>query len=204
MKTKYLLTAILLAACTGLFAQSDNEKATAAISQSYVSEFSNHYPQAIEALTKSYDDKSYFINLRLGWLHYLSGDQKKSSIYYKEAIKIVPHSVEARMGLALPLSVMGNWDEITEIYKEILSIDPNNSVVNFRMALISFNKKDNEKATSYCMKVLDLYPFDYDTNLLLGKIQMSTGKMGLAKTTLYKALQYNPDSKEVRELLKKT
>ncbi len=186
-----------------VFAGNSQTTVSDAFSKSYTYETSKEYTKAIASMDKVYDASSYSINLRLGWLNYLAGDYTKSQSYYKKAITLEARSVEARLGYAYPLSAMGNWDDVIHIYQEILAVDPGNSLVNYRMSSIYFARKDYEKAASYAEKVVKLYPFDYDTNYLLGQIYISQGKLKEAKQHLTNALNYNPSSTEVKELLSK-
>lgn len=173
-----------------------------AFSKSYAFEYNTEYNKAITALLDLNTD-NYQINLRLGWLHYLNKDYTKAETYYKKAIAFEPSSLEARFGIVLPLSALGNWNSVLNIYLEILKLDPNNTLANYRTASIYFSRKDYPKAQSYAVKVIKLYPFDYDSNLLLGKILMAENKNAEAKKYLIKALEYNPQSEEASQALKK-
>jgi Tfp pilus assembly protein PilF len=55
----------------------------------------------------------------------------------------------------------------------------------------------------YIGKVIKMYPFDYDSNLLAGKVMMAQAKNAEAKKYLIKALEYNPQSVEAKAALKK-
>lgn len=172
-----------------------------AFSKSYTYEVNKEYSNAIAAMNKVYSAESYSINLRLGWLNYLAGEYVNSQSYYKKAIGLEPKSIEARLGYAYPASAMENWNDVVKIYEEILAIDVNNSVVNYRMGSIFYYRKDYTKATNYLQRVLNLYPFDYDSNYLLGQIEIIQGKIKEAKIHLNRALEYNPSSSEVKKLL---
>lgn len=174
-----------------------------AFAKSYTQEYTQNYKEAIATLESAYDAKSYEINLRLGWLYYLVKDFAKSASYYKKAIALKPSSIEARMGLVNPLYAAGNWDELLYNYLEILKIDPQNTTVNYRVALMYFNKKNNAKAEIYVNNVLRIYPFDYDSNILAARIMIANGKVSEAKQLLNTALLYSPNSKEAQELLAK-
>lgn len=199
MKKNALLTFVALSLGTMAVAQ---QSADAAFSKSYAFEYDMQYTKAITALTDLNAD-TYECNLRLGWLYYLNKDYTKSETYYKKAVSSEPLSVEARFGLALPLSAMGNWNDVLLAYLEIIKLDPNNSTANYRIASIYYNRKDNTNATTYIQKVIKLYPFDYDSNLLYGKILMAEGKNADAKKYLTKALEYNPQSDDAKAALKK-
>jgi tetratricopeptide (TPR) repeat protein len=197
MKREYILIC-LFAAMLRLTSQTDAE---AAFSKSYSFEYESSYGKAISALTEANAD-NYQVNLRLGWLHYLNKDYMKSEKYYRKAIQFEPQSIEARFGVALPLVAIGNYNHVTDVYREILKIDPNNSIATYRLGLILYNNRDYENAGKQAAKVIRMYPFDYDSNLLYGKVLIAQKKNNEARKFLDKALQYNPQSEEARALIK--
>ncbi|MDP1728029.1 MAG: tetratricopeptide repeat protein [Bacteroidota bacterium] len=196
---KIRLFALSLFVSSILFAQQNTELA---FSKSYSFEYETQYTKAIAVLLDLNID-TYQINLRLGWLNYLNKDYIKSESYYKKAVAIEPASVEARFGHVLPLSALGNWNSVLNVYLEIIKYDPNNSIANYRIASIYYSRKEYGNASTYVNRVLRLYPFDYDSNLLYGKILLAQGKNMDAKKYLGKALEYNPQSDEVKAELKK-
>lgn len=174
----------------------------AAFSSSYEKEYTQNYDEAIKALEKIYAKDDYEVNLRLGWLYYSKADYNKSVAFYKNAVVLKPSSVEAKLALVNPLSYLGNWDEIVTIYEEILKIDAKNYTVNYRLSLIWYNRKKYTQALGYAKAIQPIYPFDYETNLLLGKINIALGNITDAKNTLQKAILYNPLATEPTEILK--
>lgn len=173
-----------------------------AFSKSYAFEYETQYNKAIAVLNDVASD-NYQINLRLGWLYFLNKDYVKSEAHYKKAIAFEPTSIEARFGYVLPLSAQGNWNIVLNTYLEILKIDPNNSVANYRTASIYFTRKDYVKSISHLSTVTKMYPFDYDSNLLFGKTLLAQGKNAEAKKYFEKAIEYNPQSEEAKSALKK-
>ncbi len=196
MKKAIIITVLFLAQ----FLQAQNT-ITKAFSKSYELETNKKYQEAIDAIA-SLNQDTYVVNLRLGWLHYLKGNFNKSKNFYNRAITKQNNSIEARFGLIYPLSAMQNWDEVITDYNSILKLDKNNTKANYQLAYIYFVRKEWNKAENYLHKILDLYPFDYDSNLLLGSTLIKNGKIKEAKKVLQIALIYNPDSKVVKELLK--
>jgi len=178
------------------------DNAETAFSKSYSFEYDTQYAKAIESLLALKSD-SYEVNFRLGWLEYLNKDYISSEKYYKRAIELEAGSIEARFGQVLPLAALGNMNNVLTIYFDILKLDPGNSIANYRIAYIYYTKKDCTNATTYVSKVLKAYPFDYDSNLLAGKIMFDQGKKMEAKKYFLKALEYNPQSEEVKTALKK-
>ena len=196
---KHVIILALVVCCFSSKAQQTSESAFA---KSYSFEYETQYAKAITALSELHIE-SYQINLRLGWLYYLSKDYIKSEQYYRKAVASEPASIEARFGLVLPLSTLGNWNNVLSVYLEITKLDANNSIANYRLASIYYTRKDYANAAQYVSKVLKLYPFDYDSNLLTGKILMAQAKNAEAKKYFTKALEYNPQSEEAKAAIKK-
>lgn len=190
--TIFLFSALLLNA-------QDYPRLTIAFSDSYVKEKSGKYGEAVLALKALYDPQLYEINLRLGWLTYLQGQFSESLAYYNRAIELMPYAIEPRFGVVLPASAMGNWDMVIDQYNKILSIDPNNTITIYRLGLISYDKKDYNKAYQYFEKVVNLYPFDYQSVVMLAWTNYRLGKMREAKILFNKALLYYPEDASAKE-----
>jgi tetratricopeptide (TPR) repeat protein len=97
-----------------------------AFEKSYTYEKQNEINQAIQELKKVYYSDSYEISLRLGWLNYLQGNFTESASHYRHAVELKSYSEEAKMGLVLPLSASGKWDEVIHLYNKILDNNPKN------------------------------------------------------------------------------
>jgi tetratricopeptide (TPR) repeat protein len=192
------LSTIFIFSVLILMAQ-DYNKLTAVFSDSYAKEKSGKYGEAASALKSYYDANSYEINLRLGWLTYLQGQFTESMSYYNKAIDLMPYAIEPRLGLVLPASSLGNWDMVINQYNKILSIDPNNTVTLYRLGLIFYDKKDFKQAYQHFEKVVNLYPFDYQSVLMLAWTNFKLGKIREAKILFNKALLYSPDDISAKE-----
>ena len=93
---------------------------------------------AATSLKNVYNEKSYEINLRLGWLSYQSGNFTESMAYYNKAIDLMPYAIEPRFGVVYPGAAMGNWSVVMKQYEKILEISPNNSIAMHRLGLILY------------------------------------------------------------------
>jgi tetratricopeptide (TPR) repeat protein len=177
----------------------DYTRLRTAFTESYEKEKSGQYDDAAKALKVYYDANSYEINLRLGWLTYLQGQFTESLGYYNKAIELMPYAIEPRFGVVLPASSLGNWDAVIAQYNKILTIDPNSTVTLYRLGLISYDKKDFNLAYKYFEKVVNLYPFDYQSVLMLAWTNFKLGKTREAKILFNKALLYSPEDASAKE-----
>ncbi len=177
----------------------DFKKVIDAFSKSYLNEASGDYDKAAGSLKAIYDEKSYEINLRLGWLLYNAGQYNESLEYYSKAVALMPYAIEARMGLAYPLSAMENWTDLEKQYMKILEICPNFSVALYRLGLIYYDREDFDKAARYFEKVVNLYPFDYDALVMMAWATYKQNNLREAKILFNKALMNNPEGSSALE-----
>jgi tetratricopeptide (TPR) repeat protein len=173
-----------------------------AFANSYISEGNKDYSKAIADLMQVYDSKFYEVNVRLGWLYYYSASYEESQKYYNIAIQLKPNSIESRLGYVLPASALAYWDKVLEQYLEILKIDDKNSTVNYFVGLIYFNRNDYNNAEKYFEKVYSLYPFNYDTVIILALTKEKLKKNIEAKEYYSKALIFYPNDETALEGLK--
>jgi tetratricopeptide (TPR) repeat protein len=177
----------------------DAQSLEEAFSKSYTYETSTNYTEAINVLKAVYNPKNYELNLRLGYLNYEAKKYAESVEYYTKSVDLMPFSIEAKLGLALPLSITNNWKRITELYADILKIDPQNSTVLYRMGLISYNNKEYNSAYKYYEKLVNMYPFSYDGLLMYAWTNYQLGKFADAKILFNKILLLSPGDKSAKE-----
>ena len=169
-----------------------------AFSKSYVAEGKGNYSEAIKAIKDVYNESSYTMNLRLGWLYYLDLNYEVSISYYNKASKLMPVAVEPLWALLNPQIAKENWAEVDKIYLRILKIDPKNSTANYKLGLNYYYRKNYAKAKKYFDVALNLYPFDYNIVLMSAWNNYFLGKTNEAKVLFNKVL--NIDANDVSAL----
>lgn len=122
---KIIVLVILVLFAVSVNSQSSTQEVIEAFTKSYELEESGEYAKAIASMKSVYDENSYEINLRLGWLTYSIGSFTQSMAYYNNAITLMPYSVEAKLGLIYPVYATGKTDQVISLYKDILQISPN-------------------------------------------------------------------------------
>ena len=192
---KHGIIAILMLLVVSTSAQSVEE----AFSQSYKLEQESRYDEAAAVLVKVNDKKSYAINLRLGWLNYLSGQLTQSSEYYDICLKLKPLSIEARLGKTYPESSLGNWQNVKSLYSQILQIAPNNYTANLKLAQIYFYAAEYTKAEQVYKLILNQYPFTFDVVIGAAWTNYYLGKLREAKILFKNALLLYPDNESAKE-----
>lgn len=181
-----------LLSTTGTAFAQDYKALQEAFSSSYTLENSGKYTAAADVLKKHYDESSYEVNVRLGWLNYLGGMFVESMAYYNKAIQLMPYSIEARLGYTYPASSLGNWDQVISRYQEVIKIDAANYTANYKMGSIYYTRKDYNQAYKYFEKLVNMYPFDYDALHMFAWTNYRMGKLREAKVLFNKALLNRP------------
>jgi len=196
---KIIFSLIIYATAALISYAQDFNKRKDAFEKSYTEESKKEYSAAVNTLKAVYDEKSYEINLRLGWLNYLAGNHNDSRMYYNRAITLMPYAVEAKMGIVYPLAALGNMTEVIAQYEKILEITPNYSIPLFRLGLIYYEKGDYDRALKYFDKVVNMWPFDYDALVMLGWTYFRLNNVREARVLFQKALLHTPDGKSALE-----
>jgi tetratricopeptide (TPR) repeat protein len=192
---------ILFMVCSKLSGQ-NFQTTRKAFEESYKYEKSGDFSHALEQLKEVYDEDSYEINLRLGWLNYQAGVFTEAIAHYQRAINLKPYAEEAKFGLVLPKAAIGKWDEVINLYKEILEISPNQTVANYRLGLIYYGQEAYGKAHLHFKKVVDLYPFRYDALIMLAWTNYRMEKSREALILFEKSLWYFPQDPSALEGLR--
>jgi len=125
-------------------------------------EQSQNYKDAIRALVPIYkkNKKLYTVNLRIGWLFYLSGNYANSIKHYNKAVNIAPDAVEPLLGKLLPLLVQQNYDAVELTAYKILRKDSHNYYANLRLIIALRLQKKFDLAQSAVQKMRVFYPGD--------------------------------------------
>ncbi|NEW83694.1 MAG: tetratricopeptide repeat protein [Mariniphaga sp.] len=170
--------------------------------KSYEAENAKNYAIAINELKSDYDPDNYVINIRLGWLNYLAKQYTESISYYEKSIALKPYAIEARFGCVKPLSAIENWEKVKKQYIEILTIDPQNTVANYWLGVIIYNRKDFNGAAKLFEKIVNLYPLDYESVIMLAWSKLYGSKFSEAKVLFQQALIIRPSDSSALSGLK--
>lgn len=200
-KLKTIASAVILVLfITSASAQSTSFETTIkGFQASYMNEATGNLQGGIEALKNVYDEDSYEINLRLGWLSYSAGLFTEAASYYNRAIGLKPFAIEPRFGVILPTAAMGNWETVINQYKKILEIAPSNTIAMHRLGLVYYGRKEYVKSEVLFDKVVNLFPFDYDGLSMLAWTKFQLKKYREAKVLFNKALMNSPGGQSALE-----
>ena len=195
---KITITALLTYVAFNINAQA-NKALSNAFKQSYDYEAVKNYEAATNTINSMYSETSYEINIRLGWLNYLSGKFKESVMYYQKAIELMPAATEPKWGIIYPFTKLENWTEIEKNYISILKIDPKNTTANYNLGLIYYYRKDYISAKKYFDISLNLFPFNYNNLLMSAWANYFLGNKNEASVLFNKTLLCSPNDKSALE-----
>lgn len=163
---------------------------------SHYYERSQDYHAAIEALLPVFERnrRGYTVNLRLGWLHYLSGDYANAESYYRTAIKTSSDSIEAKLGYTLPLMAQGRYQRLEFVTKQILRADQRNYYGSLRLGFALRMQGKHSSAEKVIRRMLRLYPTDVSFLTELAFAKLAQGRASSAKVVFGNVLKLDPDN----------
>jgi len=171
---------------------------------SYKYEKKQDYTQAIKSLMPVYKayPRGYTVNLRLGWLYYLKGNYANSEYHYKKALQANSYSIEAMLGLSLPLMAQGRWQEVEKVMLNVLKIDYYNYYGNLRYCLALLKQNKYKIAEKVARKMLFIYPTDVNFLNYLGISLYKEGKKAYARSIFESVLILSPNNEIAKKYLK--
>lgn len=172
--------------------QADNKVLTA-FADSYKSELNGNYVIAVSEIKSVYKADNYSMNARLGWLLFLAKQYTESANYYDKAIKLKPYAIEVKFGMIKALNALESWDKVKEQYEAILKIDSQNTTSLYWLGVLLYNRKDYENAARNFEKIVNLYPMDYGSVIMLAWTKLYQGKNADAKLLFNQALLLSPN-----------
>lgn len=172
--------------------------------RSYDEEAKGNYQEAISVLVQAgrAGDASYLYHLRLGWLQYLACKYPESINAYRKAVMMSKGSIEAKLGLMLPLMAQEQWHDAEKTGREILSTDKLSYLANSRLAYIYYNLKQYKDAEAYYRTVLSYYPGDIEMQAGLAWSLLKQNKREAAKKLFNEILRYVPNHISANEGMK--
>lgn len=105
-------------------------------SQSHQLEAKGKYKEAaalIEPFLSAGGNTAEYALLRYGWLNYLLRNHNDSVRSYEKALSLNPDSIDARLGLTLPLLAQERWKESARYAKQILQRAPWHFTAHIRL-----------------------------------------------------------------------
>jgi tetratricopeptide (TPR) repeat protein len=165
-----------------------------AFTQSQQFETAQNYSEAIRVLLPIYQksQRDYTVNLRLGWLYYVSGSYANARQHYELAVFAAPKAVEPRVGLLLPILALGRYADAEIAAREAVRLDANNYYANLRLAYSLRMQLKFPQAEMIDRHMLELYPTDKSFLLEAAYAQWGRGNYREAEKNFRQVLLLDP------------
>lgn len=168
--------------------------------ESYRLENLYQYDAAINALNSVSSDSELAL-LRRGWLHYLKGSHSKAIDYYTKAMSKNGKSLDARLGIILPLLAQQRWREAAMNANKVLEMAPWNYYAHIRLMITEQALKQWQQLEKHARAVSERYPTDAEALVFQARANRYLGNDKLAVQLYGKVLELVPDHVEARQYM---
>lgn len=165
--------------------------------ESYRLEKIYQYDTALSVL-KNISSKNELVTLRRGWLNYLKGAHSESISHYKKAIQNNANSLDARLGIILPLLQQQRWREAAQNANKVLEIAPWNYYAHVRLMVTEEALKKWSELAKHANAIHQKYPSDSTVLIYLARANHKLGNKKAAQDAYKKVIELIPDNFEAK------
>jgi tetratricopeptide (TPR) repeat protein len=129
--------------------------------KSYALEANGRYKEAagvIEPFIQGNSENIEFALLRYGWLNYLLRNHNVAIRNYEKALQLNNDSIDARLGLTLPLLAQQRWKESARHAKQILLRSPWNYTAHERLLISEEAQREWGTMKQHASELVARYP----------------------------------------------
>ncbi len=174
-----------------------NKKAES-FSLSYKLEQVQNYSGAIKAISPLAYDDDYVVNLRLGYLYYLSGKYANAVKHYRLSHRLFPSAITPLLGLMNISIARKRYSEIEKYGYQIIKNDRHNYYANLKLNYAYLMQEKYDIAKENITKMLILYPEDVSTLLQLARYYIAKKNFQKMKNIYSKVLLLDPLNLEAK------
>ena len=116
-------------------------------------------------------------------------------------LKMLGYKEKYYYNIALNLEKNKKWSEAQELYRAVLTINPDNFNANYRMALLSITLQDIEGSFSYLQQAMRINKDHPKVLMQMGVLYFSSGKTEEAIEYFNRALQQNEKTPQIYRYL---
>ena len=161
--------------------------------KSYRLEATGKYAEASAALdsTNGGADADFAL-MRRGWLAYLQGRYSEAMDFYGRAISKNPKSLEARLGITLPLLAQQRWREAASHARKVIAESAWDYTAHLRLMVAEEGLRDWKSLAEHAERVAEHYPADATTLVYLARAHAWMGNAKAAKEAYGRVLNRVP------------
>ena len=191
---KFLILLIFLNYTNNIYAD------TTPWQESYRLEALYQYDAALNSL-KGITSSNELVLLRRGWLNYLKGSHSKSIDNYKKALSKNSKSLDARLGIILPLLAQQRWREASLNANKALKVAPWNYYAHIRLMAAEQALKQWKQLLEHAKFAHQHFPSDSTFIVYLARANLKLGNKNKAQAWYKKLLELAPDNFEAKQYL---
>lgn len=171
--------------------------------RSYTLEAAGHYVAAAESIESFLKEipSNEFAELRSGWLYYLAGNHSRSIKHYQTALKLNKKSMDAMLGLSLPLMAQARWREAALQTKAAIKVSKLHYIAHTRLMACEENLKEWGALKNHADELRLYYPADATILVYLARAYSHTDDNAKAKVIYQEVLQRYPGHLEASKFL---
>ena len=206
MKLQRTLRPALLALSAVLALQSLPATAQESVWQnSYQLESAGKYTEALNAIdgVAANGADAELKLLRRGWLYYLPGRFDESIREYRLAVERNPKSIDARLGLTLPLLAAKRWREAEQAARAVLELVPNSYAGQIRLVTAQEGQQDWSGMLKTANSLVTSFPSDATAFVYLARANAWLGKRSDAIAAYQAVLARYPGHLEAKAYIEK-
>lgn len=165
---------------------------------SYALETSGRYGEAalaIEPLLRESPTHELAL-MRRAWLSYLQGRYAESLRDYNQALFANSASLEARLGLTLPLLAQKRWSEAASEARKVLAVSAWNYTAHLRLLQAEEGEKRWDEVARHVSQLVARYPSDAGFHVYLARAEAQRGNTAAARIAYVKVLERAPGHEE--------
>ncbi len=198
-KLKLILALVMMMAAPSFTQAASNN----VWSDSYALEANGKYEKAAALMVPLFNNgnENELALLRYGWLNYLQGNFNDAIKAYKQALERNQHSLDAKLGIALPLMAQQRWNEASRYLNQVLAQSPYNYLAHIRLMACEEGLRKWETLARHSMSISTCYPSDASILVYLARAYAWQGKPELAKQAYRKVLVRMPRNLEAQRFI---
>lgn len=172
-------------------------------SLSYTYEAQGNYSRAIQALNPivRQEPEHEFARLRIAWLNYLNRDYNASIRDYERALAFNEKSLDARLGVTLPLLAQGRWREAEKAAQSVLAIAPWNYYAHLRLLVATEGEARWDALAERARALSARYPSDATALVYVARAEARRGNIDAAREAYRLVLDRVPGHVEAEGFL---
>lgn len=201
MKRSFQVAALC---CVAWVSSAHAEEKSTPWQTSYALEASGQYEQAAAVLVPllNHSASSEFALLRYGWLNYLQGHYNDAIRAYDRALNRNTRSIDARLGMTLPLMVQQRWREASKYAKQVIAVSPWNYAAHERLMACEEGLKKWETLAKHARDLSSYYPSSAAPYVYLARAELWLGNTNKAHDAYQQVLERQTNHIEALRYLK--